>query len=47
MSDEELDQEAATLYAVYAAERGPAWRMLGGDTKSVWYGYVLAGVGLP
>ncbi len=47
MSDEELEQEAAALYAVYAAERGPAWHQLGEVTKSVWYGYVLAGVELP
>ena len=30
-----------------AAERGPAWHQLGEVTKSVWYGYVLAGVELP
>lgn len=47
MSDEELDQEAAALHAAYAAERGPAWHLLGEVTKSVWYGYALAGVGLP
>ena len=47
MSNEELDREAAALYATYAAERGPAWNQLGEVTKSVWYGRVLAGVELP
>lgn len=47
MTDEELEQEAAALYAACVAERGPAWHQLSDVTKSVWYGYVLAGRELP
>jgi hypothetical protein len=47
MTDEEIDRAAAALYAHCAAERGPAWGMLTDVTRSVWWGYVLAGVELP